>query len=167
MFKYTLCFVKQNNNLLLLNRDFAPTKGLWNGVGGKIEENETPIECVIRETFEETGIELFNIQYKGIVTWDVDGSYSGGMYTFLAELPQEYVYLTPSKIDEGVLDWKSIDWILSDGNFGVGEMIPQFLPALLNNEGCYEHKCTLYNNKLTSYIAIPITHEVEFNYRER
>ena len=76
MFKYTLCFVKQNNNLLLLNREFAPTKGLWNGVGGKIEENETPLECAVREIFEETGIELLNIQYKGIVTWDVDGSYS-------------------------------------------------------------------------------------------
>ncbi len=31
-------------------------KGYLNGVGGKIENNETPIECMIREFKEEAGI---------------------------------------------------------------------------------------------------------------
>ena len=41
--------------------------GMWNGVGGKIEENETPYEGIIRETFEETGIELSSVTYKGLL----------------------------------------------------------------------------------------------------
>lgn len=45
MYKYTLCFIKKGCQLLMLNRDSAPTKGLWNGVGGKIEANESPTEC--------------------------------------------------------------------------------------------------------------------------
>ncbi len=31
-------------------------RGLWNGVGGKLEGEETPIEAMVREFFEETTI---------------------------------------------------------------------------------------------------------------
>jgi len=161
MYNYTLCLIRQNHRLLMLNRDFAPTKGLWNGVGGKREDNETPLECALREAFEETGIELKDAIYKGIVTWEVDGTFSGGMYVFLSELPQDYVYVTPRKINEGILDWKSIDWILSDDNFGVGEMIPRFLPKVLNSNECYEHKCTISNKKITNYTLTPVSHVID------
>ncbi len=53
MYKQTLCFIRRNDELLMLNREYKPTLGLWNGVGGKIEGNETPLECVIREVKEE------------------------------------------------------------------------------------------------------------------
>ncbi|OXM13417.1 NUDIX hydrolase [Paenibacillus herberti] len=159
-YKYTLCLIRQNNRLLMLNREAAPTKGLWNGVGGKIEAKETPFECVLREIYEETGIELKDAKFKGLVTWDVDEAYSGGMYVFLADIPQDYEYETPLRVDEGILDWKFIDWILSDGNLGVGEMIPHFLPLILNDEDCYEHKCVLSNNKLTNYSAVCISNMI-------
>lgn len=35
MFKYTVCFVKKNNEILMLNREKAPIMGVWNGVGAK------------------------------------------------------------------------------------------------------------------------------------
>lgn len=154
MYKYTLCFIKKGSKLLMLNRDSAPTKGLWNGVGGKIEGNESPTECVIRESFEETGIVLENVAYKGVISWIADASYSGGMYVFIAVIPDDYQYITPKKVDEGILDWKDIEWILSEGNLGVGEMIPQFLPKVLSSPECFEHKCILENNKLIYYDAI-------------
>ena len=31
--KYTLCFIKKDNEFLMLNRIKAPNMGLWNGVG--------------------------------------------------------------------------------------------------------------------------------------
>lgn len=157
MYNYTLCFVKRSNSILMLNRDSAPAKGLWNGVGGKIEIGESPLECALRETFEETGINLEHAEYKGVVSWDVNHSaYSGGMHAFLADIPPGYEYITPRRVEEGILEWKSIEWILSEGNLGVGEMIPQFLPVMLSNQECYEHRCTLVNNKLTNYEFEPI-----------
>ncbi len=141
----------------MLNREFAPAKGLWSGVGGKIKTNEMPLECVIREVQEETGIDIsgFQIEFKGTVTWNVDNLYSGGMYVFLVDIPSDYLYPTPIKTDEGILDWKSISWLLGEKNHGVGEMIPKYLPLVLNDSKKYEYRCVLINSKL-----------VEFTYEE-
>ena len=39
-------------------------KGKLNGVGGKIEENETPLEAMVREFEEETGIKTTEEQWR-------------------------------------------------------------------------------------------------------
>ncbi|MEK4213412.1 DNA mismatch repair protein MutT [Bacillus wiedmannii] len=152
MYKHTLCFIKRNEEILMLNREYDPVKGLWNGVGGKIEKGETALENAIREIKEETNIEVThdNIQFKSIIKWE-DSSYSGGMYVYLVELHNEFAYLTPKKVSEGILDWKEISWILSDYNYGVGEMIPNFLSEVLLNELILEHNFVLSNHKLIDY----------------
>ena len=66
MYKYTICFIRKSDKILLLNRNKKPNMGMWNGVGGKIEDNETPYEGIIRETLEETGIDLPSVTYKGM-----------------------------------------------------------------------------------------------------
>ena len=48
--KYTLCFIKRDNEFLMLNRIKAPNMGLWNGVGGKLELNEDKFQGIKRET---------------------------------------------------------------------------------------------------------------------
>lgn len=128
MHKHTLCFIKRNEEILMLNREYDPVKGLWNEVGGKIEPGETPLASAIREIKEETDIDVKQnqIQFKGIVKWE-DSSYSGGMYIYVVELQNEVTYGTPKKVSEGILDWKSVSWILSDYNYGVGEMLPKFI----------------------------------------
>lgn len=40
--------------------------GRWNGVGGKIRENETPDACIRREILEETGLDLERIECLSI-----------------------------------------------------------------------------------------------------
>lgn len=149
----TLCIIKKNNELLLLNRNFSPAKGLWNGTGGKIEGDETPLECVIREVNEETSIDIrkFQIIYKGQVTWTVDNNDAGGFHIYLVEVPSDFSYLTPIKTEEGILDWKSIDWVLSENNFGLGEAIPRYLPFVLYENSPYDFHCTLLKNKLIDF----------------
>jgi 8-oxo-dGTP diphosphatase len=137
----------------MLNREYDPYKGLWNGVGGKIEKGEIPLDCVIREVKEETDIEINSsqIQDKGIITWNFDNAYFGGMYVYLVDVPNDYVYPTPKKTDEGILDWKSVSWLLSDGNYGIDVMLPQLLPKILNGFSKYEHNFVILNNKITEY----------------
>jgi 8-oxo-dGTP diphosphatase len=153
VYKQTLCFIHRNDEILMLNREYKPTLGLWNGVGGKVEENETPLECVIREVKEETDIDISNCKIidKGIITWEVDSSFTGGMYVYLVTIDGNFNYETPRKVNEGILDWKKVSWLLEEKNYGVGEMIPHFLPNVLNDEKKYNYFCVLENDKLTNY----------------
>ena len=71
----TLALLKQKDEILLALKKRGFGKGKYNGVGGKIEENETPGEAMIRETqeeisvtptqYEKVGIVEFNEFYKG------------------------------------------------------------------------------------------------------
>ncbi|MGE7758486.1 NUDIX hydrolase [Peribacillus sp. NPDC097895] len=146
MFKYTVCFVKINNEILMLNREKAPIMGVWNGVGGKIEKEETPDEGALREVFEETGIKVANFFSKGTVTWETSEGELDGIYVYLYEVDDDLTFVTPQKTREGILDWKSIDWILHPSNLGIAEMVAQYLPVLLKKEGNYSF---IYKNGQT------------------
>lgn len=137
----------------MLNRDFPPAQGLWNGIGGKVEEGETPLDCIVREVEEETGILIkpSDIIYKGIVTWETDNAKNDGLYVYLAEIPYEFVYETPKRMDEGILEWKRISWLLAANQLGTGEMIPHYLPHVLNSTSPLKHICILHNRKLIKY----------------
>ena len=63
--KYCVHFIFKDNKVLLLKRTltnpFYP--GIWTPVVGKIKLNEDPNLAVVRETKEETSIELDNFQF--------------------------------------------------------------------------------------------------------
>ena len=61
MVDYVLTYVfnKSFDKVLLITKERPDwQKGLLNGIGGKIEENETPIEAIKRELLEESGINV-------------------------------------------------------------------------------------------------------------
>lgn len=158
MLQYTICFIKKNQDLLLLNRRKAPTMGLWNGVGGKLEKNESPSECVIRETFEETGIELDHVTYAGNALFNSERGKSG-MYIFIADFPERHVLSTPLDTIEGILDWKPIDWILDEDNQGVVGNLKKYLPELLRGNYYQEHQFVYENHCMQSYTRSPIVED--------
>ena len=100
----TLCYIEKDSSYLMLHRikkknDMNHDK--WIGIGGKFEDKESPEECILRESFEETGLTLNTLNYRGIVTF-VSNEYE-----------TEYMHLFTSDsftgelkdCDEGVLEW--------------------------------------------------------------
>lgn len=152
MHKYTLGFIKRNDEILMVNREKSPWKGSWNGVGGKIDANETALECIIREIEEETNIKVDKNQVKdkGYLTWNDFAALGNGLHIFLINLPDEYEYQTPKKVREGILDWKKIKWINDFENYGVAHNIPYFLPTVINEDNRYHFHCTFEDRYLKS-----------------
>lgn len=155
MLQFTICFIIQGDRVLLLNREKPAWMGRWNGVGGKINPNESPQLSVLREVYEETGLLLEKVYDKGIVTWEVDGVDQGGMHLFLAYLPEDVIYETPRKMREGILDWKALDWVLHPENEGVASNIRYFLPAVLQDERRFDHHCIFRNGLMVGYDRKP------------
>ncbi|WP_246333939.1 NUDIX hydrolase [Thermoactinomyces mirandus] len=154
--KYTICFIRSGDEILLLNREHPTWMGRWNGVGGKIRPGETPHESVLREVKEETGIFLEEAKFKGVVSWISDEVRTGGMYLYFAELPRDFRLSTPVKTEEGILDWKKISWILHPRNEGVTDSMPRYFPAMLNEAGYFDHRCVYQQGVLISFQSIPL-----------
>ncbi|HLQ70582.1 MAG TPA: 8-oxo-dGTP diphosphatase [Bacillota bacterium] len=156
MLQYTICFIRKDNEILMLNRESAPWMGVWNGVGGKLEKGETPTECVLREISEETGLELSgeDVTYKGMVTWEVDQTRTGGMYAFIANLPNTFELTAPIKTNEGILDWKNIDWLLDPENTGVAN-VKYFLKKMLEETNICNHQFVYEGRKVVQFNSIP------------
>lgn len=104
MVNTTLCYLERGDEYLLLHRvkkEHDLNRDKWIGVGGKFEDGESPEECLLRETREETGLTLTEYRYRGLVTFVSD------------QWPTEYMHLfTASRwtgeqtaCEEGDLAW--------------------------------------------------------------
>ena len=88
--KYTLIFLKCEDEILLINREKPSWMGRWNGLGGHIEPHESPEESAKRELWEEAGVWVNEIKCLAHVGWIVnDNPDTPGMYCFWAEIPKE------------------------------------------------------------------------------
>lgn len=68
----TLCYIENNGKYLMLHRVKKHNdinEGKWIGVGGHVERQETPEECLVREVKEETGFTLISYRFRGLVTF--------------------------------------------------------------------------------------------------
>jgi 8-oxo-dGTP diphosphatase len=63
---YTMCLVQDGKNVLLLNRPNNLGFPGYIGPGGKIDFPESLTEGAIREVWEETGLKVKDLVYKGI-----------------------------------------------------------------------------------------------------
>lgn len=74
-------------------------KGLWNVPGGFIDFNEDARQCALRETFEETGIDILNFNVKQLKFLDLDTTPHGVRQTmtvrYVAELHQTAEEIEP------------------------------------------------------------------------
>ena len=100
----TLCYIRRGEEILLLHRikkAHDENEGKWIGVGGKLEEGESPDECLLREVREETGLRLTDWRCRGIVTFVSDRWEGEYMHLFTAD----GFAGTLAPCDEGELAW--------------------------------------------------------------
>jgi len=129
----TLCYLKDGDRTLMLHRnkkDQDMHLGKWNGLGGKVEQGETPEACAIREVLEESGLVVSNPQLKGFITFpnfDGENDWYVFVYRFehfegrLIESPEgDLAWITDSEMAEIPL-WEGdrifMEWLDSDGIF--------------------------------------------------
>ena len=108
----TLIYIEEGGKYLMIHRTKKKNdenKDKWIGVGGKLEEGESPFDGARREILEETGLTVDKLNYRGIVTFILDGvtEYMHLFHTdkFSGELI--------SDCDEGDLDWIEKDKLLT------------------------------------------------------
>ena len=83
----TLCYIENDDSYLMLHRikkDRDVNAGKWIGVGGKIEQGETPEDCLVREVYEETSLSLTDYSYRGIINFSSEGWEDERIYLYTA-----------------------------------------------------------------------------------
>lgn len=104
MLNTTLVYIEKDSKYLMLHRTKKQNdlnRDKWIGIGGKFEDNESPEECAVREVKEETGLSLGNLEFRGIVTFVSDNSFSEYMHIFWTDDFSG----TLCECDEGELEW--------------------------------------------------------------
>lgn len=145
----TLCFVKYQNKILMINRNKPPFMGMWNALGGHLEENETVKECAIREIKEESNVIVCDANLISISTWNYDDDL---IYVYVSNLADDFdISKYPIKIDEGIIEFKDIDWILNEKNYGIIDDLRLFIKDIKDNKKRDYH--LIYDeSKLIDYI---------------
>lgn len=124
-FDATVCYLKKEDKVLMIkftkkwNHVYAPP-------GGKFEEGESPLDCIIREFYEETGLTLINPKLQGVSCWK--DKTEGIIFVFIAE-DYEGKLLSSSK--EGTLEWIKLDELEKISQFDQNQ---KFAPYLFKNE---------------------------------
>lgn len=100
----TLCYIEKEGKYLMLHRvkkHHDINAGKWIGVGGHVENGETPEECLLREVKEETGLTLTAYRLHGLVTFLSDVCEPELMCVFTADAFDGELI----ECDEGELAW--------------------------------------------------------------
>ena len=138
----TLIYIENDGTYLMLHRikkvhDLNANK--WVGLGGKVETNESPLECALREVKEEANISLDTIECKGIITFILPKWGNECCFLYKATTHQQSLI----NCNEGELHWIDKSNILQ---LNLWEGDHYFLKPLLNDEGFNEYKLVYDNN---------------------
>ena len=105
MINSCLVYIERGGKYLMMHRvkkENDTNHDTWIGIGGKFEDKESPEDCALRETAEETGLKLTDYRYCGIVTFVSDMYETEYMHLFNAT---GYEGEIRTDCQEGVLEW--------------------------------------------------------------
>ncbi|NJD58817.1 MAG: hypothetical protein C3F13_15485 [Anaerolineales bacterium] len=99
----TLVFITRGDEVLLLKGTKGKRlwAGLYNGIGGHVEQGEDIVLAARRELFEETGLVSNNLWLCGITTVDTQTNPGVCIFLFKGEFPGGEIISSA----EGTLEW--------------------------------------------------------------
>ena len=118
-------FNKNLEKALFCIRAKEPYKGMYNFVGGKVEEGETNDEAAYRELFEETGIARSDIELEHFMDLNYF-KYDNNLQVYYGILDHDVTLVE----EKNKLEWVTIDDKLLDiekfaGNYNIPHIIAQ------------------------------------------
>ena len=102
----TLCYIEKDDKYLMIHRikkKHDVNKDKWIGIGGKFERGESPEDCILRETKEETGLTLTSYRLRGVLTFVYNDDDAEMEYIFLYTADGFTGEL--ADCNEGTLEW--------------------------------------------------------------
>ena len=102
----TLCYIEKDEKYLMIHRikkKHDVNKDKWIGIGGKFERGESPEDCILRETKEETGLTLTDYRLRGVLTFVYNDDDEEMEYIFLYTADGFAGEL--AECNEGTLEW--------------------------------------------------------------
>jgi 8-oxo-dGTP diphosphatase len=143
----TLCYVRNGEQTLMVHRVKKAQDmhlGKWNGLGGKLEPGETPEECARREIQEESGLEVADLTWKGLLTFPgFSNDEDWYAFVFVATVVDGPLIDSP----EGDLKWVDQEELFGL-NLWEGDRI--FLPWL-DRPGVFSGKFTYLDGQLADH----------------
>jgi len=135
----TACYLKKDDKVLMIK--FSKKWGqVYAPPGGKFESGETPLDCIIREFYEETGLTLINPKLQGISYWK--DSMEGIIFIYTAD---EFTGKLKTSSVEGTLEWIEIAALSKINQFDQNEKFTPYLfkDKLFEGKFLLDDKCSV------------------------
>jgi 8-oxo-dGTP diphosphatase len=112
--------------LIRIPEDQSPWSGLFNGVGGHVEQGEDPLSAARREIYKETGLSPKELRLCGVISIDTGDHPGIGLYVFVGQAIEDEIEASP----EGTPTWMPLNSL--DNQLLVNDL-PLLLPRAITS----------------------------------
>lgn len=140
----TMCYLKKDNKVLMLK--FSKKCGhVYAPPGGKFESGESPLDCIMREFKEESGLTLINPKLQGLSYWKDDRE--GIIFVYTANNFEEDLL---KESEEGTLEWIDVENLPKINQFEQNEKFTEYLfkDRLFEGKFLLDNKCKVINYEI-------------------
>ena len=108
----TLVYALRDGQVLMMQRRKQPNLGQWTAPGGKVELQESPAECAVRELAEETGLVAAGRPELRLIVTETSPLPDWQWLMFIY-LVREFTGELRTDCVEGDLAWTPVDQVLT------------------------------------------------------
>lgn len=140
----TACYLKKANKVLMIK--FTKKWGhVYAPPGGKFEEGESPLDCIIREFYEETGLTLINPRLQGLSYWQ--DKTEGIIFVYTAEDFEGDLKIVS---EEGILEWIELENLTEIPQFDQNKIFAPYLfkEELFESKSLLDSKAKVLKNEI-------------------